>query len=68
MCATVTLLRFLCVADFRLVRFDFMSVTPEATVDVSLSSFILYFKFLIPIIIKFLLELAVCLFVTETTF
>ncbi|KAK3912604.1 Chaperone protein HtpG [Frankliniella fusca] len=33
MCASITLLRFLCLADFRLVRFDFHLVAPELDVE-----------------------------------
>ncbi|KAJ1528360.1 hypothetical protein ONE63_006779 [Megalurothrips usitatus] len=33
MCVSITFLRFLCLADFRLVRFDFLLVTPEADVE-----------------------------------
>ncbi|KAE8747290.1 hypothetical protein FOCC_FOCC005934 [Frankliniella occidentalis] len=33
MCASITLLRFLCLADFRLVRFDFHLVTSQADVE-----------------------------------
>lgn len=35
MCVSITFLRFLCVADFKLVRFDFLAVTPKAKVQVS---------------------------------
>lgn len=33
MCVTITFLRFHCLADFRLVRFDFLLVTPETEIE-----------------------------------
>ena len=38
MCVTITLLRFLCMADFRLVRFDFVLLGPEVKVEKPVSS------------------------------